>query len=127
MGGIHAGHYDALPDSRVVAVLDIRLEAAESLAETYSASAYDNMEKMLAEENIDIVSITTPTPYHKECVLTAAAAGKHIGNDNSRNRYNDRFRKGLYHGKYVAIPRLRGCANLCGYRAYLVVYVPEHI
>ncbi|MDD2485890.1 MAG: Gfo/Idh/MocA family oxidoreductase [bacterium] len=78
MGGIHAGHYDALPDSRVVAVLDIRLEAAESLAETYSASAYDNMEKMLAEENIDIVSITTPTPYHKECVLTAAAAGKHI-------------------------------------------------
>jgi len=78
MGSLHAGHYDALPDSRVAAVLDVRPDAARVLAEVYSATAYGDIEEMLADGSIDIVSITTPTPYHKECVLKAAAAGKHV-------------------------------------------------
>jgi predicted dehydrogenase len=48
------------------------------MAAHYNARAFSSIEGMLKDADIDIVDICTPTPFHLECIKTAAAAGKHV-------------------------------------------------
>ena len=64
---------------RLVAVADVRGEAAEHAARTWGAEeAYADYRAMLARPDIDVVVIATPEFLHAEQVAEAAAAGKHI-------------------------------------------------
>ena len=78
MGGMHADCYSELPDAEVVAVADARLESAKIVADKYSAIALGSGDEVIAMDEVDIVDICLPTPYHKENVLKAAAAIKHV-------------------------------------------------
>jgi UDP-N-acetylglucosamine 3-dehydrogenase len=78
MGGMHADCYSEIPNAEVVAVADSRLQAAEGVAGKYSARAFANGDEVINMEDADIVDICLPTPFHKENVLKAAAAGKHV-------------------------------------------------
>lgn len=78
MGGVHAEAYVALPDARLVAVTDVRPTAAEEVASRSQAEVAANAEALLRRPDVDAVDICTPTPYHKDLILKAAAAGKHI-------------------------------------------------
>ncbi|NLN76331.1 MAG: Gfo/Idh/MocA family oxidoreductase [Armatimonadetes bacterium] len=78
MGRTHASIYASLPNAEVVAICDLRLEAAQEIAETHSARAFANLEEALNEVEIDLVDICTPTPTHLDHIKTAAAAGKNI-------------------------------------------------
>ncbi len=62
MGAIHAKVYDQLPQSRLVAVVDIDRERAERLAGRYSCSAYTDCSEILSK--VDAVTIATPTVTH---------------------------------------------------------------
>jgi UDP-N-acetylglucosamine 3-dehydrogenase len=78
MGGMHADCYSEIPDAEVVVVADARLESAKRVADKHSALAFDSGDEVIAMGDVDIVDICLPTPYHKENVLKAVAAKKHV-------------------------------------------------
>ncbi len=64
MGAIHAKVYDQLPQSNLVAVVDIDAEKAERLAKQYKCSAFTDCADIL--DKVDAVTIATPTVTHRE-------------------------------------------------------------
>jgi UDP-N-acetylglucosamine 3-dehydrogenase len=80
-GGIGAVHAAAMADvrgARLVAVVDVREEAARGLGNQYGVPHYTSMEEMIKAENPDIVDICLPTDLHKEYVIKAAELGVHV-------------------------------------------------
>jgi len=76
MGHAHALGYQALPDAAIVALADIVLENARAFQELHGGEAiYQDYHEMLAQERLDIVSITTWPHLHAEMVIAAAEAG----------------------------------------------------
>lgn len=63
----------------VVAVMSTNLERGRAFAyENGIAKAYDDLDAILADPAVDVVYISTTNELHKEQVLAAAAAGKHV-------------------------------------------------
>ena len=63
----------------LVACFDTRAEAADKLAEQYQGcKPYHYLKVFLADANIDIVTIGTPSGAHLEPAVAAAEAGKHV-------------------------------------------------
>jgi predicted dehydrogenase len=56
-------------------VADIVLDRAQAYAEQYGSKAYGSVEELLAEQNPDIVSVSTPPGSHTEVALAVLAAG----------------------------------------------------
>jgi len=77
-GSLHARVYSELDSVELVAVADVRADRAQTIASQYNARAYEDYNKLLERENLDIVSVCTSDELHLEPVLAAAAAGKHI-------------------------------------------------
>ena len=69
-----------LADSvELIAVMDANKEAADHCKEKYNAKyAFDNIEELLALDEIEAVYIASPVFCHKEQAVAAADAGKHI-------------------------------------------------
>ena len=76
----HIPAYQAMGDKvRIVAVADIREEAARETAERHGIPKYYvDPYKMLEEEKPDIISVCTPNAYHKEYTLAGFRAGCHV-------------------------------------------------
>lgn len=79
----HSAHLPAIAqlhsELELVAVADVRAEAAEQAARQYSAEHwYADYRELLARPDIDLVDICTPEFLHGEQVVAAAEAGKHI-------------------------------------------------
>ncbi len=67
------------PQCDVVAVCDTRRGKAQAAADQWGAArVYTDLDELLADDDIDAVEICTPTMLHKEHVLAAIAAGKHV-------------------------------------------------
>jgi predicted dehydrogenase len=64
LGAFHAEKYAMLPNSELVAVVDIDLERAESVAVRLGTKAFSNHRDILGM--VDAVSISVPTQYHFE-------------------------------------------------------------
>jgi predicted dehydrogenase len=64
MGAIHAKVYDQLPQSDLVAVVDIDAEKARRTAEQYGCQAFTDASEVLGR--VDAVTIATPTVTHLE-------------------------------------------------------------
>lgn len=65
--------------ARLVAVADVRQEAADYCARTWGAeAAYTDYHALLARSDVEVVVVATPEFLHAEHVTAAAAAGKHI-------------------------------------------------
>lgn len=57
---------------------DLNLARAEKLAEKYGAKAYGSYEELLADEEIDAVSVCAANSAHAEITIAALNAGKHV-------------------------------------------------
>jgi len=68
MGAIHAKVYDQLPQSELVAVVDIDINKAHRLAEQYNCLALTNPRDTL--DKVDAVTIATPTVTHLKLAKT---------------------------------------------------------
>lgn len=82
-GAIAANHLPALADLdgiEIVALCDIRAERAEACRAKYAPTAriYTDYRRMLAEEELDTVHITTPHYLHCEMTVAALDAGKNV-------------------------------------------------
>ena len=78
IGGTHVRGYQCLANARVVAVDDIVKAKAENMAAPLQARAYDDWQAFLGDPEVEMVDICLPTYLHKQGVLAAAQAGKHI-------------------------------------------------
>lgn len=74
----HAASIEKIEGAKLVAVMDKIEINMEFYNEEYGATAYTDVEEMFAKEEIDIVSICTPTGLHAPLAIQAANAGKHI-------------------------------------------------
>ena len=75
----HMNGYKALPNTELRAICDLNAEAAKARAEEFGISkVFTDYHDILNDPDIDAVSIVTPTFTHKQIVLDAIAAGKHV-------------------------------------------------
>ena len=77
IGRIHASNLAALPGVQLDAISDPSAEAASDLAQSLGAKV-STIEAVLADKQIDVVAICSPTVTHSDLITRAAAAGKHI-------------------------------------------------
>jgi predicted dehydrogenase len=80
-GRIAQTYADALArgrEARLVAVADVRAEAAASLAESCGARAFATHREMLAALPLDAAIVCTPPASHPEICLDLVAAGLHV-------------------------------------------------
>jgi UDP-N-acetyl-2-amino-2-deoxyglucuronate dehydrogenase len=80
-GMISRFHAKAVADLRgaqVVACQDAFPSAADKLATELGCTAYHDLDDLLADPAVDVVTICTPSGLHMEPAVAAAKAGKHI-------------------------------------------------
>ena len=75
---LHAKAIQGIEGARLVGVYDYSYTYAEKFAKEFSCNAYKTLEEMLANPEIDIVNICTPSGLHAEQTILAAKAKKHI-------------------------------------------------
>ncbi len=77
--GKHLTSYSKMPDVELVAVCDIIASRANFAADQFNVeAAYTNYMEMLAEEELDIVSVATPNHVHAPATIAALQAGCHV-------------------------------------------------
>jgi len=77
----HAKAYMNNPHTKVVAICSLKQESAQKLAKMYDlkdVKIYTDYDHMLADPDVDIVSICTPQQLHADEVIKAANAKKHV-------------------------------------------------
>ena len=75
-GRAHSRNWKQLPNAEVVAAMDIYEDSAKRLAQEYNIPAtYTDVDDMLANEDLDIVSITTWQGPRAQATVAAANAG----------------------------------------------------
>ena len=79
----HALALAAMQGAELVAVFDRHRDRAEAYAQQHGCAAYDNMDAFLAHEDLDVVTICTPSGAHFEPALAAAQAAKHAPSSSS--------------------------------------------
>lgn len=77
IGRFHAKAITDMTGGTLHSVFDLNLERAEALAADFGAKAYSDMDAFLADENLDIVTVGTPSGAHLDPTLAALNAGKH--------------------------------------------------
>ena len=82
-GRIAKRHSELLGESQIkgaalVAVCDLVLEKALSIADRYNVPAYKDMHEMMATESIDVVVVLTESGMHAKNVVALAPYGAHI-------------------------------------------------
>ena len=78
IGPTHAEAINSLPGAELVAVCDINHEQGQKLAGSYGATAYTNLDEMLAREKLDVVTICTPSGTHGEYACKVMLTGRHV-------------------------------------------------
>jgi UDP-N-acetyl-2-amino-2-deoxyglucuronate dehydrogenase len=68
----------AIDGAKLTAVCDIEPDRARVMAETYDVAWTTNIADLLARDDVDIVSVLTPSGLHHDHAIAAAAAGKHV-------------------------------------------------
>ena len=68
----------AMPQIDVVAVADLREHARDAFKNEYGGRAYDSLEKMCEDPEVEAVWVATPNPFHCPHTILAAEYGKHV-------------------------------------------------
>ena len=81
-GRISKNHLESIfqlsDELKLIAVCDIIPERAKEAAEKYNAVAYTDYDEMLKRDDIDLISICTPSGMHPEHGIKAAQRGWHV-------------------------------------------------
>ena len=78
ISNFHAKAIADLPNAKLVACFDTFPASADRLAASTGCKAYYKLDEMLADPNVTVVTIGTPSGAHLEPALAAAKAGKHV-------------------------------------------------
>ncbi len=78
VGPVHAYALSQTENANVYAVCDIDKKRAKKCSDEYNCKMYYDFDKMLEDENIDVVHICTPHYLHKDMVVKSLKAGKYV-------------------------------------------------
>ena len=62
----------------LVAAADVRQEALDAFQARFEGRAYDSVEKLCQDPEVDVIWVSTPNQFHCEHTITAAEHGKHV-------------------------------------------------
>lgn len=74
----HIPEYADNKNAQLVGFYDLNLIRASDLAKKYGGKAYTSYQDLLADEDIDAVSVCTANCAHAEITIAALKAGKHV-------------------------------------------------
>lgn len=74
----HIPEYLDNPNAKLTGLYDLNLQRAKNLAEKYGCKSYESIEEMLADPEIDAVSVCVANHVHAEITIAALKAGKHV-------------------------------------------------
>ncbi|NAP01767.1 gfo/Idh/MocA family oxidoreductase, partial [Halomonas sp. MG34] len=74
----HAKAIQEVENANLVAVSDKLSSAMQPYVEEYGAEAYESLDEMLLREDIDVVSVCTPTGLHAPLAIKVANSKKHV-------------------------------------------------
>ena len=74
----HIPEYVDNPDVCLYGLFDINKERAQELAQKYNCKAYGSYEELLADPEIDAVSVCVVNNAHAQISIAAMKAGKHV-------------------------------------------------
>ncbi|MFO0908899.1 MAG: Gfo/Idh/MocA family oxidoreductase [Isosphaeraceae bacterium] len=76
----HTKAINDIPGARVAAVYDTRPDAAARIAQLAGpdCKVFNDLDKMLALPEVDVVSVCTPSGAHMDPAVACAKAGKHV-------------------------------------------------
>ena len=77
VGHFHIHAYQKSPYAEFVGIYDRNFERAKGVAAQYGVKAYESIEEM-ASDGIQVVSVCTPHPNHRDSAVRAARAGMHV-------------------------------------------------
>lgn len=77
MGQWHVDKLKTLPEFEIAGVYDI-LPKQRELAASRGVHAYDTLEALLSDPEIELVTIATPNDVHRELAIRAMQAGKNV-------------------------------------------------
>src|SRR4029453_6142916 len=77
IAGIHAEAIRLLPNARLTGVMDHGSGKGRILAPDTDRRGADDLDVFLARDDIDLITIATPSGTHMEIAVQPAAAGKH--------------------------------------------------
>lgn len=75
---LHAKALMNQKQAEFTAVYSREILKAKDFASQYNVKAYSDIEEMIRDSKIDLVTICTPHPVHKDSVLKAINAGAHV-------------------------------------------------
>ena len=74
----HIPEYLDNPNAKLTGLYDLNLQRAKELAEKSDCKSYESVEEMLADPEIDAVSVCVANHVHAEITIAALKAGKHV-------------------------------------------------
>ena len=67
-----------ITNAKLATVCDVKITRAEAIGKQFGVPAYEDMNKMMMSEKIDVAVVLTESGLHAEHVIALAAYGKHI-------------------------------------------------
>lgn len=78
IGNRHAWAYEHHPQVDIVAICDSDPARAEQGAARFACQGYLSHDEIAKRDDIDLVSICTPDPFHVEPIMAMLQSGKHV-------------------------------------------------
>lgn len=78
IGQVHANALQGIDGARIVAVAEPREDAGKSMAKSFGATWYASDTDLLANDDVSLMILATPSGLHPDQAVRAAGAGKHI-------------------------------------------------
>ena len=78
LGQHHARVYTELLDARLVGVVDVDENRAQSIGENLGVPSYTSMEELFQRQNPEALSIVVPTSLHYPVAKNALERGVHV-------------------------------------------------
>lgn len=78
IANFHAQAIAEIPDAEIVACFDMLPAAADRFAGEQGCRGFHDLNEMLADESVQVVTICTPSGAHRDPAVAAAKAGKHV-------------------------------------------------
>ncbi len=78
IANFHAQAIEKIRGAKIVACFDMYAPSAERFSKANGCTACEKLDEMLADPNVDIITICTPSGSHMAPAVAAANAGKHV-------------------------------------------------
>jgi phthalate 4,5-cis-dihydrodiol dehydrogenase len=120
VAGLGQGARDVLtamehePHLELMAAADVRQSAREAFETRYNGRAYDTVEGLASDPDVEVIWISTPNQFHCEHALIAASHGKHVVVEKPMAVSLDEAKQ------MVAASEKYGTKLLCGHTASLM-------